>query len=96
MEKHDYALSMQKEMAAEIERSNPKFVVVVRVRTSWLTRRDSERYILQWSDEYVKKDYDLVGVVDVMSDGNSTYRWYEDARARAPKSPSNLLIYQRK
>ena len=44
MEIHNYALTMQKEMTREVESSNPKFIVLVPISTSWLIRPNSEKF----------------------------------------------------
>ena len=95
MEAHEYSLKMQKEMAAEVERSNPKFIVFVRVATSWLARPDSERFIFQWAGNYVRAHYDLVGIADIIAPDRTVYKWYDDARHYRPLSTANLFVFQR-
>jgi hypothetical protein len=96
MEKHDYALSMQKEMAKEIEASNPKFIVLVNVYFSWLSRQESERFIFGWSDNYIRGNYVLAGVADIISPEMTVYRWGDDARNYAVRSPAHLLVFERR
>jgi hypothetical protein len=96
MEIHDYSLMMQKEMIHDIESSSPKFVVLVRIDSSWLVRPGSETFILDWMYRYLTENYLLVGVADIISPDMTVYRWYEDARNYVIQSPAFLLIYERK
>lgn len=95
MEIHEYSLIMQKEMTREIERSNPKFIVLVRVPTSWLARPESGKFIFQWADTYIRTYYDLAGIVDIFPD-TTIYKWYGDARGYTPRSRANLLVFRRR
>ena len=96
MEIHEYSLDMQKEMASEIERANPAFLVFVNVATSWLARPESERFIFRWSEAYLRAHYNLVGIADIIGPNRTDYKWYNDARGYVPVSPSNLLVFQRR
>jgi hypothetical protein len=57
MERHEFALDMQKEMAAQIESARPAFIVFVGVPTSWLVRADSPRFIFEWARDYLAAHY---------------------------------------
>jgi hypothetical protein len=96
MENHDYRLTMQKEMISEIETSRPKFLVFARINTSWLVRSTSEMYIVRWIDEFIPRNYLLVGVADIVSTDTTVYKWDDDARNYSIQSPSNVLIYVRR
>jgi hypothetical protein len=95
MESHEYSLSMQKEMIREIMYSDPKFIVVVSVATSWLMSPDSERFILNWLSGYIRDHYRLVGVADIISPETTVYKWHTDAQAYAIQSPSHVLIFEK-
>lgn len=95
MEIHEYSLTMQKEMAAEIERSNPKLIVFVRVPTSWLARPESEKFIFQWAEAYVPKHYDVAGIVDIFPNG-TIYKWDGEARGYKPRSSIGLVVFRRR
>ena len=96
MEIHDYALTMQKEMVKEVESSNPKFIVVVPVTTSWLIRPDSEKFVLGWIEGYLYRNYSLVGVADMISPDITVYKWDDDARKYIVRSDAHVLIYERR
>jgi hypothetical protein len=96
MENHDYSLIMQKEMTSEIESSRPKFLVYVRINMSWLASPTSEMYIGSWFDEYIPRNYLLVGVADIVSPETTVYKWDDDARKYSTQSLSNVLIFERR
>jgi hypothetical protein len=96
MEIHDYALTMQKEMVKEVESSNPKFIVVVPITTSWLIRTNSEKFVLNWIEGYLYRNYSLVGVADIISPDMTVYKWDDDARNYIVRSEANVLIYERR
>lgn len=96
MEKHDYSLTMQQEMIREVMSSNPKFIVVVHIATSWLMRPESEKYIFGWMNNYVRQNYVLVGVADIISPDLTVYKWYADTANYKVLSPAYLLLYERR
>ena len=96
MEKHEYALTMQKEMAQEIEASNPRFVVLVNVYTSWLVRPDSEKFIFGWMDNYIRRNYLLAGVADIISARSDGLSLGEDAGHYVVRSPAYVLVFERR
>lgn len=96
MEQHDYSLAMQKEMIREIESSQPKFIVAVNVDFSWLTTPHSDKYIFGWFDNYVRRNYNLVGVADMVPPDMTVYKWYDDAKNYTIRSRYYLLILERR
>lgn len=80
MEDHPFALKMQREMIQEIEASRPKFMVLVKVPTSWLGRPNSHQEIIQWADRYVEAHYERTGAVQLRSP-ESLFLWNEKAAA---------------
>ena len=82
-------------MISEIESSRPKFLVYVDIDKSWLAGPASERYIASWLDEYIPRNYFLVGVADIVSPETTVYEWDDNARNYSIQSPSNVLIFER-
>ncbi len=95
MEKQSDSLSMQEEMASEVEAAKPKFIVDVHVSWSWVVTPESENFIFGWFGNYVRSGYTLVGVVDIKTPDATVYKWYDDARNYTVRSPSYVLIYER-
>jgi MFS family permease len=95
MEIHEYALTMQKEMVMELEASGPKFIVVVPISSSWLIRPESEKFILDWTGDYLNRNYSLAGVADIISPEVTVYKWYDEARNYRVQSEAYVLVYER-
>ncbi len=96
MEEQKYAPRMQKEMIEEIQKGQPEYLVFVNVPTSWLVGPKSERSIFKWFEEYSKKNLDIVGVIDILSEIKTEYRWDRDVANYSPLSPYFLSVYKRK
>ena len=96
MEIHPYALAMQKEMTSEVEASKPKFIINVTAGFSWFQQGKSETYIFQWRDNYIAGNYNLVGIVDLISPDLSVYKWYDDTKNYKTQLRRSLLIYERR
>jgi hypothetical protein len=95
MEDQNYALPMQREMIREIESVEPRYLVYVGVRASWLPSPASGKLIFSWFQTYHNR-YDPVGVVDIPASGAATYRWGAEALSRGPQSPNFMLVLERK
>jgi hypothetical protein len=95
LELHPYALSMQKEMAKEIESYNPQYIIYVNIGTSWLARPKSEKFIFKWADEYTNKNYRIVGVLDILPNGFSTIKVGEQLDHYKPQTQDLIYILKR-
>lgn len=60
MESQKYAGRMQEEMAREIERSEPEYIVYVHCPLSWLRTKQSDPWIFSWADQYLNARYKLM------------------------------------
>jgi hypothetical protein len=94
MEHQEFALAMQKEMAREIEASQPEYLVFVKSRLSWLPHRDSNTFIFEWFQSYVE-NYERVGVAD-QTRPETQYIWGAEAEKYLPKSDTAVEIFKRK
>lgn len=95
MEAHPYASAMQRQMIREIEAADPRFVVFVKIWTSWQVRPDSDQTVFQWFDEYQKR-LDRVGLVEIVSLRQTRYLWGEEAAAYTPGSDHWIAVFERK
>jgi hypothetical protein len=96
MEGHPYASRMQREMIAEIEAAKPRFLVFVKVPTSWLMRPDSDMTIFSWWEQYHQTDYQIVGVADIGWPRETEYRWGVEAARYRPKSKFGIVVLVRR
>jgi hypothetical protein len=94
MEHQEYALAMQKEMAKEIEASQPEYLVFVRSHLSWLGQRDSNKFIFEWFQNYAA-NYEKVGAADQLPT-QTQYIWGPEAERHIPKSNTAVEIFKRK
>lgn len=96
MEPQPLARRMQEDMAAQIERSRPRFVVLVDNNTSWLVRPDSEKFILAWLDGFLAKGYHVIGKVECRPDSTAfRLSWGKEALAPRPRSPLGAIVFER-
>ena len=96
MEEHPFARKMQEEMISEIESNRPPYMVFVNVSTSWLVRKKSSRRIFEWFDEYQRKWYKSIGVVDIISPEYTEYRWNDQTAHYVPRSSLWCAVFKRK
>jgi hypothetical protein len=94
MEKHDFALEMQKQMIREIEQNRPEYLVYVHIQTSWLMQRDSHKLILNWLGQYIGRYYTIAGLVNISMD-KTEYLWSPDIQA-PPDSPAWIAVFKKK
>jgi hypothetical protein len=87
---------MQKEMITEIKSARPEFLIFVNVPNSWDLREGSERLIFDWFKEYKREHFERVGVVDILSSGQTVYKWDEEAIGYSPRSERWLSVYKRR
>ncbi len=81
-----YALPMQKEMVGKIERAKPKFIVFVSVHASWSEGPIPGGYVFGWAQNYIGRNYALVGALDIHRTTACTW---------APRHHS-ILVFERK
>ncbi len=93
---HKYVPSMQKEMIQQIESAKPVLLVIVNISVSWLIEKGSTKTILDWGESYANNFYDVVGVIDILPDGRTVYRWDREAVSYKPFSNCRLIVFKRK
>lgn len=96
MEEQPFAGRMQDELIHDIVVARPKFIVVATMTNSWLFRPGSERKILVWAEDYLSRNYNLVGVVNIVDQENREIFWGNDALLHERQSPDQLLVYRAK
>jgi hypothetical protein len=95
MEDQKYASDMQRQMIDEIEKTQPDYLVFVRVPVSWLVHPHSDTQIFTWAENYTKEHYEYAGIADILP--NSTeYRWGDPAKSYRPRSQFSVLLFKRK
>lgn len=96
MEKQPYAQSMQLEMIREIEAAQPRYIVMVKVNSSWLGKPDSLLTVIHWGERYLREQYDRVGVIDIINGNTTRYLWGEESIGYTPASKFYVTVHKRK
>ena len=96
MEPQSGALAMQEEMIREIEQAQPKYLVSVGIRYSWLANDRSEERIFNWAKDYLGENYDLVGLVNIASADRTDYYFDEVPTSTSKLSQNTIGVYRRK
>ncbi len=95
MEPTDFALEMQKDMAAGIEAAKPAVVVVVNGYASWLPVKNSSHFIFEWVDRYLGA-YEKAGLVDIYPGKSTEYVFGPAALEFKPRNHFWITLYRRK
>lgn len=92
VEDHPFALTMQKQMVAEIEKARPRFIVFEAVPLAWLKRQNAPGYIFSWVDNLADR-YKVVAVVELQDSGPAIWIWNPPADFQKT-SDRYLVIYR--
>ena len=97
MEGSVYARKMQTELIQEVEATNPKFIVVANLGGSWVSpRSDISPMLKEWAQDYLNGEYEIKGVVDILSNEVTVYKWEQQAKGYHPQSRFHLVIYKKR
>lgn len=94
MEPQAYASTMQDDVIAGVERDHPKFLVMVLVSSSWLSRPSSDQHILHWAERYTSNCYNQVGIADIYAD-KTVLLWDAQVTGYVPQSQYQILVFER-
>jgi len=96
MENHPYARQMQMEMIREITATEPRYVVMVRINTSWGGKPDSSLLLLNWGERLLREQYELVGIIEIVDRSTTRYLWNNYAKGYNPVSGKYVTVHKRK
>jgi len=86
----------QKEFIDDILREKPKYMVIFRSQISLQATSNSSWWVMNKFDEIAHSDYNLVGYVDMITDVNTQYVWYDDLDQYEPKGKYSIIVWERK
>ena len=86
----------QREYVKDIEKAKPKFFIFYNHPISLLVQANTDRYVFEWANEYINKNYKLTGLVDMNDNGLSNYVWNESLIGYKPTAQNIIYIYERK
>jgi hypothetical protein len=95
VEGQPYASEMQREMVREIELSRPKYLVVIGVGASWLSKPGVRHPIFDWITDYTRQNYDLVGFVNMLDPGRTDY-YFDDIPESFPELGNRIFVDRKK
>lgn len=95
VEKQPYNLKMQEEMISEIEQEKPVMLMCAYVNYSWLQQAGTPDSIFRWFADYSAKNYNVVGMVDMLPQGTNYY-WNQDAIGVKPQAQNFIVLFKRK
>ena len=75
MERQPFALTMQHDMAREIESVRPEFMVSVPYSTSWSAETNLPHYLPDWFATYSASNYQKVAIVGYTANGKLVSLW---------------------
>lgn len=86
----------QREFVADVEKASPRYIVFFNHPISLMVQPNTDRYIWEWYDQYIK-NYNLVGAIE-MPEGyvNSNYYWNADLANFKGQSQIAIYVYERK
>ena len=96
VERHKYCSVMQRQMIREIKASEPKYVAVIRVPTSWAFWPGCDRTLTDQGMRYFGRHYELVGIAELISKDRVLYFWDKEAKDYNPASQSYVLVLRRR
>lgn len=95
MEPQPFAARMQDDLIREVEAARPVYLVHVNLHASWLATPASHPRLMQWFAAYVR-EFERVGIADVVSRDVTRYRWDAAARDYTPESSIWIAVYRRR
>jgi len=95
MEAQPFASSMQRALIGELEAARPAYLVYVNLGASWLRTAASDPTFDRWFDGYVR-NYERVGIADIISRESTRYRWDDAARDYTSQSNIWVAVYRRR
>jgi len=94
MEKHKFALTMQKSFIIDLEKIKPKYIIFVNVSTSWLKQPSSHKLIFKYLNKLIdNKEYSLCGLVEIF-EPEPFYYWEPEMTRITSRSKNWVGIYK--
>ncbi len=96
MEEQPYAEAMQEEMLKDMNRTRPRYVILVDDLSSWLSVSKSGERFRHKLNEFVGSGYELDGVAAVSRDDKGFAVFGGSAGQFVPNTASRILVYRLK
>lgn len=97
MERHVFAREMQNELIREVEETKPEFIVVANLAGSWISPRPHISPMMdEWAQNYLNDHYEIQGMVDILENEQTVYKWGEQAKKYQLQSRFHLIIHKKR
>jgi Dolichyl-phosphate-mannose-protein mannosyltransferase len=93
---HDKAIAWRQEAIQDIENAKPAFLVVVNHEFSWSFPEGSKQELYRFGMEYANKNYDFIGIADLVPNAKPIYVWEQAAQTYKPQGKKFILVFKRK
>jgi hypothetical protein len=94
LENHANSIKMQQEMIAEVESTVPEILVDVHTIGSW-KKEPTLPDLYTWFENYATSNYEVIQVIDIISDEQQISKSGTAARKYLPTSPSFIRVFKR-
>jgi 4-amino-4-deoxy-L-arabinose transferase-like glycosyltransferase len=85
----------QRELAADIEKASPRYVVFYNHGISLFVQPNTDKYIFEWANKYITEGYHLVGLADMVDGLPTNYVWKEALAGYQPKGQNIIYVYEK-
>jgi len=86
----------QSEFIHDVETKKPKYMIYYKIPVSWMPQLRSLKDIEKWFPAFAYKNYNIVGIADMVTADRTEYIWKEDAMAYQPKGEYFVAVFERK
>ncbi|MFH2141956.1 MAG: hypothetical protein ABIJ97_06010, partial [Bacteroidota bacterium] len=84
----------QSEFINDIETKKPKYLIYFRHYISWLRHPSADTSIDNWFNDFSNKNYNLVGVADMLNERKTNYVWYDEVFKYQPKGEYIIGVFE--
>lgn len=86
----------QREFVKDIESAKPKYFIYYNIPISLLVQPNTDKFIFEWANKYVTENYNIIGIVDMISGKQANYVWREQLNGYKQQAQEQIYIYERK
>ncbi|MCX6256648.1 MAG: glycosyltransferase family 39 protein [Bacteroidia bacterium] len=87
---------LQNEFVKDVETGKPEYMVYIKNDLSWLITKKSVKIIDKWFNKFATKNYDLIGIGDIISKDKTVFKWNEDINQYRPSGENMIGVFRRK
>jgi hypothetical protein len=85
----------QREFTSDIKTNKPRFIIYFNNPLSLLIQKNTDKYIFKWVADYIKQNYKVAGLVEMVSPNESRYIFGEKVNKYNTPNKNLIYIYER-